>query len=210
MAGSKYVIELTNDCNLSCTMCPRNYINMEIGYMSKGLFLELIDKIPKGSTVLPFWRGESTLHPDFREMIEELDDYDVVLATNGTNPDQILEVLEYLNAVNVSIHNSQSYEGYRKIKNHVNGSKPSVIASRVEGELEFIKNDRVYKQHTIDGIWGKVDGVDGIQKTRCSKKDETVIAWDGKIGKCCYVWDFSVSESVCSTCSQWMGNGKAL
>lgn len=206
----KYTVELTNVCNLSCKMCPRNYIDMKLGYMSTELWHKIINEIPLGSTVLPFWRGESTLHPDFREMIMDLRDYDVVLATNGTNPYPILDVMEYLSAINVSIHNRDSYEGYKKIIGHVKGSKPSVIASKVEGEPEFTKIDRVYKCHTVNGIWGKVKGVNGVRKDKCAKMDESIITWDGEVGRCCYIWDTVASSSACSNCDQWMGNGKTL
>jgi len=191
-------------------MCPRNYIDMKLGYMSTELWHKIINKIPLGSTVLPFWRGESTLHADFREMIMDLEGYDVVLATNGTNPYPILDVMEYLNVINVSIHNRESYDGYKKIISHVKGSKPSVIASKVEGEPEFTKIDRIYKCHTVNGIWGKVNGLNGVRKGKCAKMDESIITWDGEVGRCCYVWDISASSSVCSNCDQWMGNGKTL
>ena len=206
----KYGIELTNDCNLKCEMCPRNYIDMEIGYMDKESWHSIINWIPKGSTILPFWRGESTLHPDFCEMINELDGYDVVLATNGTNPKPVIDVLSCLSSVNVSIHNQDSYAGYMKILGHVYNSRPNVIASMVEGEFPLTTVDRIYRKHTVNGVWGKVEGMDGTKEERCSKMDEVVITWDGNRAWCAHVWDIFAPQSVCSTCNQWMGNGRTL
>ncbi len=69
----RIVIELTPQCNLSCSMCPRNYVQTNDGYMSKDLWQRLIDDIAKtepDAIVLPFWRGESLLHPHFIELIK--------------------------------------------------------------------------------------------------------------------------------------------
>ena len=207
----KYIVELTNDCNLKCGMCPRNYIDMKIGYMSEETWKNTIEKIPYASTILPFWRGESTLHPEFREMVKGLKGYDVVLATNGTNPDVVIDVMPYLSAINVSLHNEESYDGYKKIVGHISNGRPTVIASMVEEEIPLAVVDRVYKKHTVNGIWGKVEGIERKNEpTICERINESIFSWDGKVGKCCYVWDVVASSSVCSTCSQWMGYGKTL
>ncbi len=216
MAGSKYVVELTNVCNLDCPMCPRHHINMELGYMSMQLWHKIIGGIPKGSTVLPFWRGEASLHPNFREMISELGDYEVVLATNGTNVNPIIDSIQYLSTINVSIHNEDSYAGYCKIKSSATNSS-KVIASMVEGEPKFLDDIRVYKRHTVGGIWGKVDGLIQTDRVRepCPKLLETVTTWDGEVGKCCHIWDTNISldpypDETCQKCDQWMGKGKTL
>ena len=212
----KYIIELTNVCNLDCEMCPRRYADMELGYMSIELWNALFSWIPKGSTILPFWRGESTLHPGFREMIGGLEEYDVVLATNGTYPEAVIDVIPYLSAINVSIHNEESYEGYLKIKNHIHNGRPTIIGSMVEGEREFVGDSRIYKRHTVDGIWGKVEGIEKKDGPLvCSRLNESVFSWDGKMGRCCYVWDMNLPkaqypDSVCLNCDQWMGDGKTL
>ena len=213
----KYIIELTNICNMRCSMCPRNHIDMKLGFMSLATWHNIISDIPAGSTILPFWRGESTLHPYFCEMIDDLKEYNVVLATNGTNPNRIIMSLNRLSAINVSIHNIESYDGYLKIKEHVFGSSPNVIASTVEGEDFFTNADRYYRRHTINGEWGRVNGIKsdiGRGKT-CVRLSETVFSWDGGQGRCCYVWDTEIPigpypDEVCKKCSQWIGNGKTI
>lgn len=206
----KYMVELTNDCNLSCEMCSRQFINMQIGYMTKGMWNSIVKNIPEGSTILPFWRGESTLHPDFCNMIRKLDGYDVVLSTNGTNPDAVIDVLDCFNVVNVSIHGLKSYNGYIKIASRVKNGKPKINASHVEGEPILTVYDRIYKRHTINGIWGKVEGIQKSTPMSCSRMGEIVIGWNGDRGQCCYVWDTMAPPSVCATCDQWMGNGRTL
>ena len=208
----KFVIELTNVCNLKCYMCPRNHIDMKTGYMDTRFWKNIVSMIPEKSTILPFWRGESTLHPFFGEMIRSLSNHDVVLATNGTNVDPILYVLNYFNVINVSIHGQESYEGFLKLKEKANGGKPLVISSTVDGEARFTAPDRIYERHTINGVWGsiKANPVKQEPPAACPKIKETIIAWDGVMGRCSYVWDTSAPDSVCETCDEWMGEGKSL
>jgi len=204
----KYTIELTNDCNLKCEMCPRQYTDMEIGYMSNKTWRKIIDMIPFGSTVLPFWRGESTLHPMFNDMMEDLNNYKVVIATNGTNPDLIIKSLPYLSVINVSIHGGRSYDGYLKIKSSAtNGTL--VISSKVDSEKEYVSTDRVYRRHTTDGLWGKVDGVVHKERILCNETKDNLYSWDGEKMICRHVWDKNAIHP-CLRCDQWMGNGKTL
>ncbi len=67
----RITIELTNDCNLKCTMCPRVYMKSSRGFMSMSLFKKIIDEISMHNNIalVPFFRGESLLHPEFIEMI---------------------------------------------------------------------------------------------------------------------------------------------
>lgn len=66
------IVELTNYCNLSCSMC---YIQRKSkGWMSIDLFKKIIDELhdlnDPANMFLPFWKGESLLHPQFDDMIE--------------------------------------------------------------------------------------------------------------------------------------------
>lgn len=66
---NRITVELTNRCNVSCTFCPRQSVDMEFGDMSDELYKKIIDEI---SNHLPvklvfFFRGESILHPHFFE-----------------------------------------------------------------------------------------------------------------------------------------------
>lgn len=67
----RITLEITNRCNLSCTFCPRKWMpdpqgNMDVK-MAKGLIDEMTDKLPV--TLVPFFRGEPLLHPDWIEII---------------------------------------------------------------------------------------------------------------------------------------------
>lgn len=69
---NRITVELTNQCNVSCTFCPRQTIPMEIGFMSMDLYRKIIDEAAEHLPIklVIFFRGESLLHPNFVECIE--------------------------------------------------------------------------------------------------------------------------------------------
>lgn len=62
-------LEVTNHCNLKCVMCPHSRMTRPKGYMSKELFVKIIDEI-KGKSEFVYLHGfgESLLHPQFFEL----------------------------------------------------------------------------------------------------------------------------------------------
>jgi radical SAM protein with 4Fe4S-binding SPASM domain len=67
----RVTVELTNNCNLNCGMCPRKYMKAEKGYMPFDLYEKIIAEMAlhNGIALIPFFRGESLLHPRFIDMI---------------------------------------------------------------------------------------------------------------------------------------------
>lgn len=54
---SRVVLELTPHCNLSCPMCPRQYVNMDETHMTPALFQKLVKEVllkNKNAVILPF------------------------------------------------------------------------------------------------------------------------------------------------------------
>ena len=68
---SRVTIELTNHCNLNCVMCPRKHMTGPKGYLSFPLFKKVVDEICEhnGTALVPFFRGESLLHPRCIDML---------------------------------------------------------------------------------------------------------------------------------------------
>jgi len=68
---ARITVELTNHCNLNCVMCPRHFMKGARGYMSGGLFKKIIDQMAEheGTALVPFFRGESLMHPRAVEML---------------------------------------------------------------------------------------------------------------------------------------------
>ena len=73
-AGSfpeRITLELTNKCNLSCTFCPRRLMDQHQGFLEIDLAKRLLDQMAENLPValVPFFRGESLLHPDWVEIL---------------------------------------------------------------------------------------------------------------------------------------------
>lgn len=89
----RITIELTNKCNLDCVFCPRRYMDSEINFMDKKLFCKIIDELEAypETIIVPFFRGESLLHPEFDFFIEYMrkkaDEFVIQLATNAVSLD---------------------------------------------------------------------------------------------------------------------------
>lgn len=68
---NRITVELTNQCNVSCTFCPRQSMNMKLGRMDRKLYFKIIDEAAKHLPIklVLFFRGESLLHPDFLEFV---------------------------------------------------------------------------------------------------------------------------------------------
>ena len=69
---NRVTIELTNDCNVSCTFCNRQKIAMNIGYMDEKLFYKIVDEMANHLPVkmVPFFRGEPLMHPQIIDFIK--------------------------------------------------------------------------------------------------------------------------------------------
>lgn len=66
-------IELTNNCNYRCLMCPTGIgsTKREKGFMSKKVYLKVIEEIEKYKLPIRFIRwGEPTLHKEFYEFVK--------------------------------------------------------------------------------------------------------------------------------------------
>lgn len=246
MTARKVTLELTNECQLKCTMCPRHHLDMKVGYMPDYFFRTLMSQLPQEATVITFWRGESTLHPWFDDLMvfarNWLRNGTLIVATNGlsiTMRDTPIWGLMAAHVVSVSIHNSLSYQGLVRLlkQRDVYNKKLKVTATMVEGEktgvhpgsLEIADEVRIYTEHTKKGKWGSVPEFKAKARTECARlRTDLVVTWDGRISRCCYVWEpipglsakttslsdiinspelKMISESypdkICRACSQW-------
>lgn len=218
---AKVHIELTNKCNLSCSCCPRKYIKEDNDFISAELWERLIQECSKyKSTIMPFWRGESLLHPKFSELIDfaASKNVDMELATNGIliNEKNISSLMK-MKIVSISIHNEKSFEKAIWLAKQKNSKFPLIQISFVSSEStvntimkEVIENSklysslfnrvRLYEEHTVDGVFGaNSTKKEGLRKF-CSKLDNLfVISARGSVSRCTYLWecedDFDVNNS---------------
>ena len=205
----RIVIELTPQCNLSCSMCPRNYIQTKDGYMSEDLWRRLVDDIAKtklDTIILPFWHGESLLHPDFIELIQYAlnKSLRIHISTNGNLvTGEYAEILARCEFVTFSIHIRIGYKNAKNFLSLKNNDKPIVQVSFVKGEdsetihqavinssdLDGFDSVRLYEERTKDGIFGKSGSPYTIPRIFCPKLlDTLVIAYDGSIFRCNHIW----------------------
>lgn len=69
---NRITVELTNQCNVSCSFCPRQQIGMQIGFMDMELYKKIINEASEHLPVklVIFFRGESLLHPQFIDCLK--------------------------------------------------------------------------------------------------------------------------------------------
>ncbi|MDI6795102.1 MAG: radical SAM protein, partial [bacterium] len=82
-------IEVTNDCNLRCIMCPGRRMPRPIGYMGMALYRKICDEAVRIGTksFLLYLSGEPLLHPELPEMVKYAKEAEigfVGLSTNAT------------------------------------------------------------------------------------------------------------------------------
>jgi MoaA/NifB/PqqE/SkfB family radical SAM enzyme len=81
-------LELTNDCNLSCCVCPRKNMQRRVSYLSKDLFLKVLAELSRyrGRSFWLHLFGEPLLHPELIWMVrllkEKCHGSEVNLSTN--------------------------------------------------------------------------------------------------------------------------------
>lgn len=207
----RLVIELVSECNLTCSMCPRHYVAGLDGFMKKPLWTKLIDEIVETSPstiLLPFWRGESLLHPAFAELMGYALDkrLKIHISTNGQKlaEDHIATLLR-CDFVTFSIHTPAAFREALRFLFRRTGSPPTVQVSFVKGEkteekfLESVVTSpdlmgfdcvRLYEEHTVDGVFGHTGRMLGIPRIFCPLLEETMaIACDGKASRCNHVWE---------------------
>jgi radical SAM protein with 4Fe4S-binding SPASM domain len=63
------VVESTNDCNLKCIVCARNYMTRKVGYIDLKLAEKIMAQIPVGRFFWAHGWGEPLLHPQFCEFV---------------------------------------------------------------------------------------------------------------------------------------------
>lgn len=120
----RITLELTNRCNIACTFCPRHEMGDFLGTMDTKLACRLIDEMAEHLpiTLVPFFRGESLLHPDWTAIISYAQKKGIgpiQFATNGTllddnNARRLLDCgIDYI-SFSLDTHNPILYESSRR------------------------------------------------------------------------------------------------
>jgi len=209
---SRVVLELTPLCNLSCAMCPRHYIEETAGHMDATLFRKLIDEIEAVNSetiALPFWRGESCMHPEFVSLLNYALDKGirVHLSTNGHfMAPEFMDIFYRCEFVTFSLHSRCGYENaLHLIEQKPADCRTAFQVSFVDSEMSSKKyleecisggclkgfdSVRLYEEHTIGGEFGKSTSKAVVDRTYCPKLTHTfVIDADGGFSRCNHIWE---------------------
>lgn len=83
---SQAQIEITNRCNLTCAMCPRDHFNLPQEDMPIEIFKRIVSRLGGVKLLTLTGWGEPLMHPQIFEMIAYCKErgYSVKLTTNGT------------------------------------------------------------------------------------------------------------------------------
>lgn len=219
---SRIVLELTPLCNLACRMCPRHYIKDTDGYMDAGLFRKLVDEIAHerpDAIVLPFWRGESCMHPQFAELVDYAmsKGLRVHLSTNGhyMTP-EIVDVFHRCEFLTFSLHSKTGFENAQKfIDAKPDWSKVITQISFVDSEkttkryfpgyisdpqLKGFHGIRLYVEHTLGGEFGKNAQTITGTRTFCPKLEQSfAVAADGSYSRCNHIWTPETTANLNNT-----------
>lgn len=203
-------LEITNHCNLYCTICPVNTtMRRDRGFMDPALFRKVIDENPGFDFVLTFQWGEPLLHPQVFELVRYAADRGVkpLLTSNGTrlDPDRRRRLLECgLERITFSVDGDR--ETHERIRGYSwDRLREDVTALRHErdaaGAALRIDVSMVVDEATEAALdryladWkGVADRVQAIPKftpkertAPCRElwRGTTVVLWDGRVTVCC-------------------------
>ena len=200
----RVTIELTNKCNRFCTECPRHNMTGKQGFMTVDLFKKIVDQLPKETIIVPFFRGEPLLHPNFPQLMSMLSKFDTVqIATNGDLIDEwsTHDLMDNCTFVSVSLHGRLSptkklTRFFLECSHYGVTTQVSVLDSQVEGcksvflkDWSMVDRVRIYKTHSKHGF-GSLSGEVRWPRVPCEKPfTETLVYWDGRVGLCNHDWN---------------------
>jgi radical SAM protein with 4Fe4S-binding SPASM domain len=196
----RVTIELTNHCNRKCKECPRHKTQMKLGYIGQDLFTKTLRQLPPQTTIVPFFRGESLLHPKFAEFMYKLAMFDTIqLASNGDKLTRINQeaILDNVTFFSLSLHDKQTptqkqtqfLQKCRKngIETQVSLTGQPKNRPKFLEDWWFVDRIRIYEPHSIDHI---ADMRHAQTVTSCCSKpfSDMVVYWNGKVGLCNHDW----------------------
>lgn len=201
---NRVTIELSNRCNRACEGCPRHSMNYPIGDMSIPLLTDITNQLTSNVCIVPFFRGEATLNPQFTEAMQLLSRFrEVQFATNADflNRNIRKAILDACTFVSVSLHDyllphqtqlsSFFYEALGAGVETQISILDALVKNRngfTEAWLHHVDRVRIYKTHSTDGF-GSMNGEE-VPKVACNKPfEEMVVYWDGQVGLCNHDWN---------------------
>jgi len=173
---------------------------MEIGFISENMFSKIVAELLPSTIIVPFFRGESTLHPKFPDFMQELGTFkEVQLATNGdylTHANQ-KAILENCTFFSLSLHEEslptqKQTEFLFKLRKAGITTQVSTVGKpkNLDALYGLADRIRIYEPHSINHI---ADMMHAQTVTSCCHKpfSDMVVYWNGKVGLCNHDWNNS-------------------
>lgn len=180
--------------------------------MPEQLFKKLVDEIAvenNQAIVLPFWRGESCLHPSFSFLILYALDKGlrIHISTNGHYMEGLfMDIFYHCEFVTFSVHTDTGYKNAMKfVANKPAWSNTTIQASFVhtekstrkylaectkDKELKGFDSIRLFIEHTIDGRFGESETKLTAERMFCPKLNNTlVVSAEGGYSRCNHIWE---------------------
>jgi MoaA/NifB/PqqE/SkfB family radical SAM enzyme len=203
-------IEITNNCNLNCSICPASvFMKRPRGMMSLGLFNKLISECDYVESIQFSQWGEPLLHPDIMTMIKIAKNAKkgVTLVTNGTLLDEkaALSLLETgIDRVIFSVDGTGDI--YSSIRGHSFRDIRSKISNFKKLRDQYDYNTRIDISMVIcDSTVNGIDAfslefmdiadrmqfipafTDGRRNKKCREpwRGHLTVCWDGAVTACC-------------------------
>jgi len=132
------VIEITQDCNLNCPMCPRKFNKITGESMPLERFKYILKELPMLKQVTILGQGEPLMHPNIFEILNfgKSKNIEFTMVTNGTLlSEENINKLNGVSSIEVSI-DSPDPEGYKKIR----GANLELVLKNLKG-LKQLKKD---------------------------------------------------------------------
>lgn len=108
----RIITELTNDCNLRCTMCGRVHADFKPSFFLPAWFDHLEAAFQQSEEIVLHGWGEPTIHPQFAEILQYLDQFPLrkYFCTNGHRLEAISDSLfrHHLDILAVSLDGADS------------------------------------------------------------------------------------------------------
>ena len=146
----KVYIEITNNCNLSCSFC--SLVKKEKRFMTEEEFERILKEVSKVTKVIYLHvKGEPLLHPKIIKFLNLAEKYNlnVNLTTNGTLFPKLADKLKdckALHKINFSLHCEQNIPNYEEeIFKNVEKLSPDIV---IIYRLWTLKDNKLDKKST--------------------------------------------------------------
>lgn len=162
----KLYLELTNKCNLNCTMCYRHSWNEKLMDMNTELFQKIKEetsRIESLKSIVLGGIGEPTCAPLICRAIEEYGNYDLTVTTNAVTIEAKLMnmFVKYVNMVMISIDGL--YENFNKIRgtslNYIieNINQMNKLKAETGSNTPYIGIQFVISKDNVEDIFRLID-----------------------------------------------------